>query len=128
MAFEITGPKYGHFLSPADAIRTLADQTGNGAFAALGHAVRYAHVRVYLKAFVIGTATVPTQFVVEAASDVGFTTDLVSCGMAMIDLTDEGAALILCFSPLKALKFWRVRPVFNGSASGTYDAELSAAG
>lgn len=128
MAFAITGPKYGHFLSPEDAIRTVADKTANGVFTELGRAVRYAHVRIYLKTFVIGTATVPTQFVVEAASVSDFTTDLVSCGMAMIDLTDEGAALIICYSPLKALKFWRIRPVFDGNATGVYDAELSAAG
>ena len=128
MSYEITGPKFGHFLSPADAIKTIEDKTTTAAFAQLGQKVRYAIVRIYLKAFTETTATIPTQFVIEAASDAGFTTDLVSAGLGQIDLTDEGAALIICFSPLQALDFWRVRPVFSGDAAGTFDAEISGAG
>lgn len=128
MAYEITGPKFGHFISPANTIKIIADKTATAAFAQLGQPVRYAFIRIYLKAFTIGTATEPTQFVVEAASASDFGTDLVSAGMQMIDLTDEGAAFIICYSPLKALDYWRIRPVFDGTASGTFDAEIAGAG
>jgi len=128
MAYQITGPVFGHFIAPADMIKTVADATdaANANFAQIARGARYAFVRVYLKTFAIGTAAQPTQFVIEAASDAGFTTDLISAGLGLMDLTDEGSALIICHSPLKALDFWRVRTVFNGTATGTYDAELVA--
>lgn len=128
MAYEITGPKFGHFLSPADTIKTIADDTTTAAFAQLGRGVRYAIVRIYQKAFTSGTGTNPVLYVVEAASDSGFTTDLVSAGVGVIDRSDEGAAVIFCNSPLKALDYWRIRPVFDGTDAGTFDAEISGAG
>lgn len=128
MAFQITGPKYGHFLSPADTIKTFADKTATFAFAELGRAVRYAHVRIYQKAFTSGSGTNPVLYVVEAASVTGFGTDLITAGVGVIDRSDEGAALILCYSPLLALSFWRVRVIFDGSDAGTFDAEISGAG
>lgn len=128
MAYQITGPKFGHFLSPADTIKEIADKETTAAFAELGRPVRYAFVRIYVKAFSETTAVTPTQYVVEAASNVAFNADLVSAGMAVIDDTDEGAAFIICYSPLKALAFWRIRPVYSGDGASTFDAEIAGAG
>lgn len=124
--FQITGPLFGHFLVPKDQIKTVADQTANGAFAQLARGARYALVRLYLKAFTAGTGTNPPIFVIEAASDSGFTADVISAGVITLDRSDEGAGFAIAFSPLKALDFWRIRPIFDGTDAGTYDAEIAA--
>jgi len=126
MAQEITGPRFGHVLSPTDMIREVADQTGNGAFSVLGQGARWLFCRIYLKAFTSGTGADTPQFLLEGASDAGFTTDVVTAGMGQAARADEQCVFIQGFAPLTALKFWRVRPIFAGTDAGTYDAKLDA--
>lgn len=132
MAFEITGPVYGKQIVGPGQHQTLADATATAAFTVLSNAARWVTARIYVKTYVVGTATVGPQVLLEGASDSGFTADRVQFSVAQFPNVATTAALkystlVQGYAPLKPLKYWRVVVTLNGTATIALDADIQGA-
>lgn len=125
MALTLTAPIRGGSVIPPGNITTLADQTATSAAWQPTYQCKWMYALISLKAFTAGTGTVPPIFIIEAADDSGFTTNVRR--IAEIGLTVREIAHSVFLEgpcPDGAKAFFRVRVIFNGTDSGTYDAQL----
>jgi hypothetical protein len=123
MAHEITTPLFGHFVTAPDMKQVLSDVTASTRqVLTLHHGAQWFQAMIYVKAFTAGTGTIESTFKLEAASDAGFTTDVVSLGVGVASRADEQTVFMMGFSPLKALRYVGVTRVANGTDAATFDA------
>lgn len=125
MAQTITAPIRGGSVIPPGNITTFADQTATTAAWQPTFPCKWVFALVSLKAFTAGTGTVAPIFIIEGADDSGFTTNVRR--VAEIGLTVREAAHSIFFegpSPDGAKAYFRVRVIFNGTDTGTFDAQL----
>lgn len=122
------GPlEYGH---PSNHFE-LADLTATSSILTLGAAAKSFNWSVSLKVFTRGTGTTSPVFVLEGADNVGFTTnvrtlDTIVIGASATAQIGRGSS-IQGRAPDGAKAFLRVRPIFSGTDTGTFDVMIDAA-
>ena len=134
MAFAIDktpGVGAGEFYHPSNHF-DLADQTATTAAQTLGAAAKSFSWRIWLKAFTKGTGTVAPTFTLEVADNSAFSTNVREIDRIAMPGNYASNALATYFNPdvktpdgQKA--FVRVRVIFSGTDSGTFDVMIDAA-
>ena len=125
-AYAIANELPGSF-DPGSHI-SLADQTTTTAVQTATQACAWFKAVVSLKTFTVSGGSRGPVFELQAADNVGFTTNVITVDTQEGGLTTAvpSAMVLIGLSPVTRKQFFRVKVTFSSSDSGTFDVILDA--